>query len=338
MNYLYHILAEKTDEWRQAGYPCEAYPAIAEILRYQVCPRRAAQRNRHQPSASAGIDPRGRQARSAVTRRGCSDDFSTRRIADVPCDFCSIGFALSARRHCARELWRAGRSNDPAVKTDRRGHRRLPRVCITVTRSWARGHREGQALVAAPNRACLLACRMMIPSNNNYPAEGQRNSPRTEYLRRLQALKTTQARCERQHQWLGVSKLVLGGVTLIVIGLALAAKVISVFWVAAPLAAIVVLAVIHERVLKRRERCSRTVAYYERALARLENRWAGAGETGERFENAAHPYSRDLDLFGTGSLFELLCTARTQAGQETLANWLMAARLARTGPWPPRRH
>ena len=35
-------------------------------------------------------------------------------------------------------------------------------------------------------------------------------------------------------------------------------------------------------------------------------------------------YSRDLDLFGVGSLFELLCTARTRAGQETLAYWLLA--------------
>ena len=165
---------------------------------------------------------------------------------------------------------------------------------------------------------------MAIASNNKQPAEAQPSDPRAEYLRRLEALKTTQARYERQHRRLGISKLVLGGVTLIVIGLALAAKVISVFWVAAPLAAIVVLAVIHERVLKRRERCSRTVAYYERALARLENRWMGTGETGERFENASHPYSRDLDLFGAGSLFELLCTARTQAGQETLANWLLA--------------
>jgi hypothetical protein len=36
LNYLYHALAEKTDEWRQAGYPHEAYPAIAEILRHQM--------------------------------------------------------------------------------------------------------------------------------------------------------------------------------------------------------------------------------------------------------------------------------------------------------------
>ncbi len=164
---------------------------------------------------------------------------------------------------------------------------------------------------------------MAIASNNKQPAEAQPSDPRAEYLRRLEALKTTQARYDRQHRRLGISKLVLGGVTLIVIGLALAAKVISVFWVAAPLTAIVVLAVIHERMLKRRERGSRAVAYYERGLARLENRWMGSGEAGERFENASHPYSRDLDLFGAGSLFELLCTARTRAGQETLANWLL---------------
>jgi len=165
---------------------------------------------------------------------------------------------------------------------------------------------------------------MAIASNHEEPAEPQSSDPKATYSHRLEALKTTQARYERQHRRLGIGKLVLGGVTLLVIGLALAAKVISVVWVAAPLAAIVVLAVIHERMLKSRERSSRAVAYYERALARIENRWMGSGETGERFDNASHPYSRDLDLFGAGSLFELLCTARTQAGQETLANWLLA--------------
>jgi hypothetical protein len=164
---------------------------------------------------------------------------------------------------------------------------------------------------------------MAIPSNKN-PAEGQHSDPRAEYVRRGEALKSKQAHYESQHHRLGISKLVLGGVTLIVIGLALAAKVISVLWVVAPLFAIVVLAVIHERVLKRRDRCSCALAYYERARARLEGRWMGGGETGERFQNPSHPYSRDFDLFGVGSLFELLCAARTRAGQETLANWLLA--------------
>jgi len=33
-------------------------------------------------------------------------------------------------------------------------------------------------------------------------------------------------------------------------------------------------------------------------------------------------YANDLDIFGKGSLFEFLCTARTRSGQETLAKWL----------------
>ena len=150
------------------------------------------------------------------------------------------------------------------------------------------------------------------------------DDPRAEYVRRLEALKTAQALYERQHHSLGMGKLALGGVTLVVIGLALVAKVVSVLWVSAPLFAMVVLAIIHERVLKRRGRCSRTVAYYERALARIDNRWMGTGETGERFQKTSHPYSRDLDLFGAGSLFELLSAARTRVGQETLAKWLLA--------------
>src|SRR5262249_24795472 len=36
-----------------------------------------------------------------------------------------------------------------------------------------------------------------------------------------------------------------------------------------------------------------------------------------------HVYSADLDLFGVGGLFELLCIARTRMGEETLANWLL---------------
>ena len=46
------------------------------------------------------------------------------------------------------------------------------------------------------------------------------------------------------------------------------------------------------------------------------------GQTGEAFIDPQHPYATDLDLFGIGSLFELLCTAQTSSGQHTLAQWL----------------
>ena len=62
----------------------------------------------------------------------------------------------------------------------------------------------------------------------------------------------------------------------------------------------------------------------------IDGRWAGRGDAGERYATDDHPYARDLDLFGKGSLFELLCTARTRPGRG-------AARLAGSSRRPARR-
>lgn len=93
-------------------------------------------------------------------------------------------------------------------------------------------------------------------------------------------------------------------------------------WLALPAAVFVALLVLHEKVLRRLRRSRRAEKYYEQGIARLEDRWVGAGEPGERFRAGTHPYSEDLDLFGRGSVFELLCGARTRAGEDTLAAWL----------------
>jgi hypothetical protein len=70
-------------------------------------------------------------------------------------------------------------------------------------------------------------------------------------------------------------------------------------------------------------RSVRAAAYYERRLAVLDGQWAGLGEHGARYLDGNHPYAADLDLFGEASIYELLCTARTRAGQDTLADWLL---------------
>jgi hypothetical protein len=65
------------------------------------------------------------------------------------------------------------------------------------------------------------------------------------------------------------------------------------------------------------------VSFFSRAIDRLDGRWIGSGgETGARYADDEHLYARDLDLFGEASLFELLSTARTRAGEDTLAAWL----------------
>lgn len=100
---------------------------------------------------------------------------------------------------------------------------------------------------------------------------------------------------------------------------------LGVAWLAPPILVFVVLLIVHERVARRKDRADRSVAFYEAGLARLEHRFAGSGEPGERFRDPHHPYAEDLDLFGSGSVYERLCTARTHAGEDTLAEWLLTA-------------
>ena len=97
---------------------------------------------------------------------------------------------------------------------------------------------------------------------------------------------------------------------------------LSPFWLLLPAAAFIVLVRQHDRVIRKRDAAARAIAFYERGLARIEDRWPGTGETGDRFRDDQHLYANDLDLFGRGSLFELLSIAGTAAGEETLAAWL----------------
>jgi hypothetical protein len=74
-----------------------------------------------------------------------------------------------------------------------------------------------------------------------------------------------------------------------------------------------------------RSRISRLSRFYERSVRRVKGHWAGCGATGEEFDQGGHVYSTDLHIFGEGSLFELLCSARTSIGQCGLAKYLLDA-------------
>jgi MutS domain V len=97
------------------------------------------------------------------------------------------------------------------------------------------------------------------------------------------------------------------------------------FWIALPVVVFLALVFRHEAIRRALAHAERGAEHYRRGLERLAGRWAGKGEPGLRFLDPAHPYAADLDLFGRGSLFDLLSTPRTQTGEETLAAWLTAA-------------
>lgn len=64
--------------------------------------------------------------------------------------------------------------------------------------------------------------------------------------------------------------------------------------------------------------------FYQRGQERLKEEWRGKGFTGEEYLPADHPYAADLNLFGDGSLFEILCQVRTEIGRDRLADYLLA--------------
>ncbi len=149
------------------------------------------------------------------------------------------------------------------------------------------------------------------------------SDPLSLYAQRLSERQAEISLRERRHRALGNWRLAAMAGALAIVGLALAHR-LPVLWAALPGAAFVVLVVAHERLLRALDRRKRAARYFERGLARLNDAWAGGGEAGARYLDPAHPYARDLDLFGKGSLFELLCTARTHIGEDTLARWLLA--------------
>lgn len=147
-------------------------------------------------------------------------------------------------------------------------------------------------------------------------------SPAGVYRRWLAENHQQLAREQRRHILLGSAK-----VADFILGIAMGVFILRApsmyLLLLIPIAIFVVLLVAHERVLRRLQKQQRIADFYARGLARLDDQWAGSGETGDRFLSPDHPYARDLDLFGSGGLFELLCTARTRAGEATLAKWLL---------------
>jgi len=147
--------------------------------------------------------------------------------------------------------------------------------------------------------------------------------PEDEYVQLRTAHEAQRARLERLHARIGGIRLLLAAATIVAAWCSLRAHWFSSLWLLLPLAAFAALVWLHHRVRNARRRSERAARFYGRGLDRIHDRWPGGGQQGERFADATHVYCADLDLFGRGSLFELLCETRTRMGEATLARWLL---------------
>ncbi len=144
-----------------------------------------------------------------------------------------------------------------------------------------------------------------------------------QYQSRLRDLETTVSQA-RLHSSIAAAALAVAIVMFLTLGFWAIGRQIAPWWPLVPLPATVAAARRYRIERQSRYRSSRLARLYHRAIDRIGGNWSG-GATGEEFSPSEHAYARDLNLFGEGSLFELLSTARTAVGRKGLASYLLAA-------------
>ncbi len=149
--------------------------------------------------------------------------------------------------------------------------------------------------------------------------------PQATYRARVEHWQKIATQSERRFITIGNVRLAVLAAGVVMAWLAFGRQELHAGWLAAPAILFLLLARMLSTAERARETARRALAHFDHAQARMEDRWMGMGATGEAFRDPHHVYADDIDLFGRGSLFQLLCTARTTSGEQTLAGWLLGA-------------
>ncbi len=143
------------------------------------------------------------------------------------------------------------------------------------------------------------------------------------YQSRMAARQAEATACQRQHVLLGYARLALVIASIVVGWFSFYQDLMSRWWLLAIFAVFVVAARRHSAVLQRKAEAQRAIAFFERGIARIDDRWVELPARVAQVNATGSLFAEDLDLFRRGGLFELLNTARTSAGDDVLASWLL---------------
>ncbi|HZY63380.1 MAG TPA: mismatch repair protein [Edaphobacter sp.] len=149
-------------------------------------------------------------------------------------------------------------------------------------------------------------------------------SPADEYRQRQQAREAAAGRLDKTHRSLGNLRLLLVVIAIFIAWWSFVRHDLSAWWLLFPAAIFVGVAIYHARILQRKSLAERAANFYCNGIARIEDRWSDIGQQARRNDADDSLYANDLDLFGSGSLFQLLSQARTCMGEDTLAGWLLS--------------
>lgn len=149
---------------------------------------------------------------------------------------------------------------------------------------------------------------------------------RDAYASRLKDAQADQKKQDQKGAWLAHGRVITFIGIVVFAALAVFQKLPGYGWwlSLASLVSYILLAWVHDKVIRAEERAKTRAALNQRGLDRLEGKWHAFAEKGDRFASGDHLYTADLDVFGQGSLFQLVDETATRAGEETLAAWLSA--------------
>jgi hypothetical protein len=131
---------------------------------------------------------------------------------------------------------------------------------------------------------------------------------------RLQILHRTSNRLSNVRLFTFLFFLALG---IVVIRLGGTIGGVSVFIVG--LGAFFALVVRHEKIISTIHSEDLLVKINQASLARVDGNWRKFADSGDEFVDADHSYSKDLDIFGKGSMFQWLNATGTFRGRRRLA-------------------
>lgn len=150
-------------------------------------------------------------------------------------------------------------------------------------------------------------------------------TPADAYRSRLRDRQQKLQKRERWDQRIASMRGVVFCIFAVLIWRIYAGDPISESWLLVPFAMFVFLVSTHTRLRDSIERVERSIKHYQNGLDRLKGRWRGIGSDGDRYRDPEHPYANDLDLFGPGSIFELITRCQTRLGEDRLAAWFCHA-------------
>lgn len=99
-------------------------------------------------------------------------------------------------------------------------------------------------------------------------------------------------------------------------------KHVSWWWLTIPAVLFIGLLPFHQACVRRLRRAKAIGEFHASRVRRLDREFGADVSNGAEFANDLHPWTQDLDVFGPGSLFQLLNECRTQPGRRKLAEWL----------------